>query len=99
MSLAFLVMGTTYTSESQSDNGPEPMYPLDVTIIEGRAIFMETPEVKMNGFVVRCKCGNAPYVVKLNYGVVDAYCDDCAPIEKRSSYFSWDIFPWGNKEE
>lgn len=88
-------MGTISTN----DVGPEPIYPFDTTVIKGKAIFLENPDVMINGYTVRCECGNKPYVVKLDYGVVTAYCDECAPIKKRSSYFNWNIFPWGNKDE
>jgi hypothetical protein len=68
------------------------------SVINGKALFLDNPEVRVNGFLVRCKCGEKPHVISINYGFVDAYCDDHAPLKKRSSYFNWSIFPW-NKDE
>ena len=94
-SLAILCM---VTGSINSDSKPEPLYPFDTDVIKGSAIFLENPEVCINGIEVRCKCGEPPYVVRLDYGCVEAYCDQHAPTEKRSSCFNWSMFPWSKDE-
>jgi hypothetical protein len=74
------------------------MYPFDGIVIDGEAIFLEKPEIRANGYLVRCECGEAPSIVTVKFGFVNAYCSEHAPLPVRSRMFGPRDFPWSKDE-
>lgn len=99
LGLLLLLSGFINTVDVKTYESPVlPNIPADSLVIEGEAIFLDKPEIRANGFLVRCECGEAPCIVTLKYGFINAYCSEHAPLPMRSRMFGPKDFPWGNNE-